>query len=277
MRPSRDAPDVVAGLDRRQCHALDQAVAAEQLEGWHPTRDDLLLLAAECRGDEVLDGVRTAVRGDGKIRESRWAAMRPGRAPYLIPGSTILRNELGLHDAAALHRAESILTAIRLVRCHTDRADPLVEDGIHRLIALHGYVFQDVYSWAGQVRTVDLSKNGHSFTRASAVWDVLISIHDALLAAPWESADLGESAYLLARTYAELNQAHPFREGNGRTGTMLLHLLVRQTAFDLDLTGVDRADWIQASRDSAPFRQAGAPSPRPFIPIFRRALVPREG
>ncbi|WP_328813682.1 Fic family protein [Rhodococcus sp. NBC_00297] len=272
MRPSEEHPDTFAGLTPDQCHAVDQAVAAERLEGWRPTPADLALLVAECRGETVLPSVREGLVGDGPKRESRWAALRPRHTPYLLPGSTTLRNVLGIVDAAALHRAESILTALRLVRCHTGRADLGGAVGVHRLLSVHRYVFQDFYVWAGDVRTVELSKNGTAFARCSVVWDGLMGVHETILSADWAAADRGELAYLLSRTYADLNQVHPFREGNGRAATMLLHLLVAPTGFRLDLTDVERRDWIAASQDSAPFRQAGAPSARPFLPFFLRAL-----
>ncbi|MGB3772556.1 MAG: Fic family protein [Rhodococcus sp. (in: high G+C Gram-positive bacteria)] len=257
-------------------HALDQAVAAERLEGWQPTPADLDILHAESRGEDRLTAVRDALRGNGPIGQSRWAALRSRRRPYLLPGSDVLRNSLGLVDAAQLHRAESILTAIRLVRCHAGRAELGQEPGVRRLLALHRYLFQDVYPWAGELRTVELSKNGHDFTRTANIWDGLMAAHEAIESTTWESADHGEVAYLLSRTYAELNQAHAFREGNGRTGTMLLHLLLAPTRFRLDLSAVERDEWIAASRDSAPFRRSGAPSPRPFLPIFLRAVTPGE-
>ncbi|MFC4602735.1 hypothetical protein [Rhodococcus kronopolitis] len=70
--------------------------------------------------------------------------------------------------------------------------------------------------------------------------------------------------------------ADNFSEGNGRTGTLLLHQLTESTGYRLDLAGVTAAEWVGASRDSAPFRRTGAPSPRPLIPLLTGALVPRR-
>ncbi|HYJ55231.1 MAG TPA: Fic family protein [Mycobacterium sp.] len=75
-----------------------------------------------------------------------------------------------------------------------------------------------------------------------------------------------ELAVSADRLYAEYNQIHPFREGNGRTGTLLLHTVAALCGRSLDLTGVTRDEWYSASRDSRPFRRgsaAGGINPRP--------------
>ena len=71
--------------------------------------------------------------------------------------------------------------------------------------------------------------------------------------------------YELARLYADYNQIHPFREGNGRTGALLLHGVAARCGRRLDLSGVKRARWYAAARDSMPFRRDGRASHRPFL------------
>jgi fido (protein-threonine AMPylation protein) len=80
-------------------------------------------------------------------------------------------------------------------------------------------------------------------------------------------------AYRLARLYADYNHIHPFREGNGRAGALLLHTVAALCGRRLDLTGVSREEWYAASRDGMPFRRDGRANHRPFLPLFAAALA----
>ena len=78
--------------------------------------------------------------------------------PYIDPKSAILRNKFGLTDQASLNRAE---TSAAMGRSMLLRLNPLKGDfDSARLKAIHFYLFQDVYDWAGQFRTVPLAKAG---------------------------------------------------------------------------------------------------------------------
>ena len=258
--------------------AVTAAVDAVRLEGWSPTSAELDFLRRDADADADADALPAAVgtAPPGRSpRAGRW--YRPTRRDvYLQESGTVLRNILGITDAEELHRAEALASARRLVQFHCGRT-AVPGAGIHALPALHRHLFQDVYAWAGQVRTVEIGKGGTTFVRSSAIWDHLIDLHADILAADWAGADHGRLAFLLARTYADLNQIHPFREGNGRAATTFLHHLLRTTDHRLDLSGITRADWVQAARDSAPFRPSGAASARPFLPVFLRALRPVAG
>ncbi|MGE2769239.1 Fic family protein [Rhodococcus sp. 1.20] len=101
----------------------------------------------------------------------------------------------------------------------------------------------------------------------------LSEVEEIIAAVDWVALDNGAASFALASVYSTLNHAHPFREGNGRTGTLFLHRLAADTRYQLDLSRVSRTEWVSASRDSAPFRPTGTPSPRPFIDLFNRALT----
>src|SRR6266850_3587203 len=78
--------------------------------------------------------------------------------PYCYPGTSILRNLPGLRDSAALQQFEAIATAQR-----ADEPLPNGRLGVAHYRAIHRHLFQDVYSWAGQFRTVTMSKRGNTF------------------------------------------------------------------------------------------------------------------
>jgi cell filamentation protein len=78
--------------------------------------------------------------------------------PYVYPGTDVLRNLLGVRDAAALAEREAALSAIRIAQLER-RFIPGDFDLAH-LQATHRYIFGDIYPWAGELRTVRIIKGG---------------------------------------------------------------------------------------------------------------------
>lgn len=76
--------------------------------------------------------------------------------PYLIPGIGVLRNRVGLTDAASLAAAEYALSMGRLLEL--SQMDVSAQGTVSQLQWIHHYLFQDVYDWAGQLRTVNIEK-----------------------------------------------------------------------------------------------------------------------
>lgn len=270
-------PDLFAGLAADVVHAVDQTVAAERLEGWRPDRDDVADLIALATGELTHPDHLTARQNRATAlpvttRRRLLAVPRP----YLVTGTPVLRNNFGIRDSEQLRQLEFAATASRLLQVHLRATPPVRRLDADHIRTLHRDVFGDVFAWAGQHRIVDLSKNGDGFAPVGAIDRYLREVEIAIATVDWPRVDHGRLAYALAAVYVTYNHAHPFREGNGRTGTLLLHQLCAPTGFRLDLSGVDRAEWIAASRDSAPFRRTGAPSPRPLIPLLGRALVARR-
>lgn len=87
--------------------------------------------------------------------------------PYAYPGTQVLRNIPGIRDEAALRAFEYEQAAIR-TRELRDAPIPGKFD-LEHLKAIHAYVFQDVYAWAGQLRTVNISKNGDAFAQPAFI------------------------------------------------------------------------------------------------------------
>ncbi|MHC9293132.1 Fic/DOC family protein [Mycobacterium sp. LTG2003] len=254
-------------MSTRERHALTETIAAERLEGWRPTSEQICNLTELATGAVTFGEYlgRHLPRETDRYRRPLFAR----RKPYLIPGTTVLRNNFGIHDASALARLEFIVTAGRILQVHLRPED-------HDLDArrLHQHVFGDVYAWAGELRIVELRRGESTFGSCERIPRALQELHTDIesLAGAGASIDSGELSYRLARIYAVYNQIHPFRDGNGRTGTLLLHLLASRAGRRLYLDGVSRDEWITASRDSLPFRRDGQADPRPFIPILRNCL-----
>jgi cell filamentation protein len=81
--------------------------------------------------------------------------------PYLDPATGVLKNRLGIADAVTLEQAEADVVAIRAYELSQT---PLKGNfDLKHLRAIHKYLFRDVYEWAGELRTIDISKGGNSF------------------------------------------------------------------------------------------------------------------
>ncbi len=261
--------------------AVDQTVAAERLEGWCPTEAHLDALAAllcdeMCFDDYLADAVARHPSGVTPSRPDRWRALRR-RRPYLLPGTTLLRNNFGATHHQALAELEFVATAGRIALWHRRSARGGLGARDVDFRAVHRHVFADVYSWAGDYRVTELRRGDSVFAKQHAVPGAMAVIEQSAreLAVSAERLDAAALGYQLARLYAEYNRIHPFREGNGRTGTLLLHTVAALCGHRLDLTGVTREEWHSASRDSMPFRRgsgAGGVNPRPFAPLLMRAL-----
>ncbi|WP_242187189.1 Fic family protein [Sphingomonas sp. CARO-RG-8B-R24-01] len=167
-----------------------------------------------------------------------------GADPYVIPGTSVLRNKLGITDADHLDRAERLLTA--------QRAREGVPSGTFDLAhasAIHSHLFQDIYSWAGQLRTVDVLKGDSEFQPLHFIETGFSDIHRRLQKADF-LRNLGTDAFAAkaGEILGDVNYAHPFREGNGRTQLEYLRQLAAQAGHPLDPGKFDRDQWIAASR-----------------------------
>ncbi|MGH3725974.1 MAG: Fic family protein [Mycobacterium sp.] len=258
--------------------AVVQAITAEQMEGWRPSTEDVHDLAA-LAGDEVTFGTYLAKHRAkypvtvNQVRSSRRLFRR--HRPYLLPGTELLRNNFGAESQEMLTDLEFVATAGRLVQWHRRLADHAVSIDDLDTRMLHQHVFADVYPWAGNFRTTELQRGKTDFIWRSMVAAATADIeHEAReIVDPRLSLDADGLAYRLARVYANYNHVHPFREGNGRSGTLLLHTVVALRDRTLDLSRLTREEWYEASRDSTPFRRDGRANHRPFIPLLARALA----
>lgn len=262
---------MVAELRIDERHALAQTIAAERLEGWQPNDEEVRGLTELLRGT-VSFGEYLAAHLPRRPPHPRRRPVFARRRPYFVPGSTVLRNSFGIADAETLARVEFVATAGRLLQAH-------LQPDVHDLdvCGLHQHVFGDVYPWAGQLRIVELRRGDQAFGSCAQLARRLSELHAdiAALAGDGHTLDDGALSFRLARIYAEYNAIHPFREGNGRTGTLLLHLLTRCAGRRLHLDAIARDDWITASRGSMPFRRDGRADPRPFVAVLRPCV--RQG
>jgi cell filamentation protein len=163
--------------------------------------------------------------------------------PYVYPGTEVLINKEDIRDHGDLEAFERIMTAARMETLPTKI--PVTEDGYRRL---HRYIFQDVYEWAGEYRTVNIAKGGHMFCLVPYIADQMRQRFAAIQAKSGPGLSVREEFVGRAAEHiSELNAIHPFREGNGRALRAFLECLANEVGLRIALQRIDPVAWIDAS------------------------------
>ena len=166
--------------------------------------------------------------------------------PYLYPNSSVLVNKFGVEDAAALDDLERFHVAQRQAE-----GVPTGDFSSQHLKAIHGHLFQDVYEWAGEFREVEMSKTGNQFQFASFVENGVDYVHGKIQEKNYlRGSTRDEFVSNAADIIGDLNYAHPFREGNGRTQKEYLEQLSEKAGHPLDISRLHGDQWIEASKES---------------------------
>jgi cell filamentation protein len=169
--------------------------------------------------------------------------------PYLYPGTDVLKNLRDIRDPHILSRFEADATSRRIIQLINAPVPGRFDTA--RLKAIHKHIFQDVYGWAGQFRTVNISKGGHPFGAAAFVEPALNDLLQKLSAENYlQAVDPRVFASRAGYFLGEINAAHPFREGNGRTQREFIRELGRHAGFVVDWSRITRFQMIAASRES---------------------------
>ncbi len=167
---------------------------------------------------------------------------------YCYPQSDVLINNLGITSEEKLAEVERKLTMIRLYEL---LEHPIIENfDLSNLCKIHKYIFQDLYSWAGEIRTVDISK-GYYFCHCNYIEANANKLF----------ADLKKDHYLkgfsfdrmikeMAYYFSEINALHPFREGNGRAQREFIRSLALYNGYRLKFSNISTEFMMKASIDS---------------------------
>lgn len=197
---------------------------------------------------------------------------------YPPPDQDTLRNLFDERDSGALRTLEYGLTRDRQAEVRTGLVDiPRTYDAEH-VRTIHRHLFQDVYEWAGEFRTVNMSKGagrGFGDVRTGELNRLLEDVRQRVTGTDWGNLERDAFAQHAATVFAYLNQAHPFREGNGRTSKVFMEHVAEQSRFTLDYSRVTPLEWNQASHLSRPDLYSYSPEPASLVPVFRTIARPR--
>ena len=156
---------------------------------------------------------------------------------YFDPKAGVLRNLHGITEHDVLIFIESAVVTKRLKELYEK---PIKIKGIDNLFIIHKYLFQEVYAWAGEKRTVEISKAGHQFFPTTHFRNAFNFI-DSLIVEykKINKSNKKQIANKLAEILDSINYLHPFRDGNGRTQREFLRLLALEKRFILNLNPPD--------------------------------------
>ena len=154
----------------------------------------------------------------------------------------VLENKLGLTDSAELAREEEQISKKKAVNLFDFAILKLLSDGTYKtLAAIHKYLFEDIYDFAGEIRTVNMAKGNFRFAPLMYLQAALENIDKM----PQSNFDE------IVEKYVEMNIAHPFREGNGRSTRIWLdHILKNEIGIVIDWSKVDKEDYLLAMERS---------------------------
>ncbi len=154
----------------------------------------------------------------------------------------ILQNKLGISDAVELAREEERFSKIKAKKLFESGFLATLEAGsFASLCAIHSYLFAEIYPFAGKVREVNISKGGFRFAPISYLEVSLKNIEQM----PQNSFDT------IVEKYVEMNIAHPFREGNGRSMRIWLdHIFKLELQCVVDWSKIDKDDYLLAMERS---------------------------
>ena len=165
---------------------------------------------------------------------------------YCYQDSCILKNKLGIKNEEQLEEAERNITALRILQLKTGelRGEP----NFKYLCKIHKHIFGDIYSWAGKIRTVDISK-GNMFCNSQFILENAEDIFNRLKKENYlqDYKDVNKMSERLAYYLSEINALHPFREGNGRAQREFIIVLARRAGYVVDFSKVSQEEMIQAS------------------------------
>lgn len=153
-----------------------------------------------------------------------------------------LENKLGLTSSADLAREEERISKKKALELFENGGlDTLPAGRFSTLQAIHKYLFEDIYDFAGEIRTVNISKGNFRFAPVMYLQAALENI-DKMPQASFDE---------IVEKYIEMNIAHPFREGNGRSTRIWLDQIFKAELHKVvDWSGVDKEDYLLAMERS---------------------------
>lgn len=154
----------------------------------------------------------------------------------------ILQNKLGINDSAELARVEEKISKRKALELfETGYLDSLNAGTYEALAEIHRYLFEELYEFAGKMRDVNIAKSNFRFVPVMYLQAALENIEKM----PQSCFDE------IIEKYVEMNVAHPFREGNGRSARIWLDLILKKEIGQVvDWSKVDKEDYLLAMERS---------------------------
>lgn len=154
----------------------------------------------------------------------------------------MLENKLGITNSIELAKEEEKITKIKAIELFENKILDKIEVGTYKGLAeIHKYLFEDIYEFAGEMRRENISKNNFRFASAMYLEEALNKIDQM----PQSNFDE------IVEKYIEMNVAHPFREGNGRSTRIWLDMILKkELKMVVDWSRINKEDYLLAMERS---------------------------
>ena len=154
----------------------------------------------------------------------------------------MLENKLGITNEIELSKEEERITKLKALELFdTNKINEFEVGTFNGLSKIHNYLFSDIYEFAGKIRKENISKGNFRFASALYLEDVLSKIDEM----PQKTFDD------IIKRYIEMNIAHPFREGNGRSTRIWLDMILKKEINKVvDWSKIDKEDYLLAMERS---------------------------
>ena len=183
-------------------------------------------------------------------------------------GTTCLINKFGVKDEKRLSELEAQITFAKAVLLEEAPIEGNFD--FEHFKKIHEFLLCDLYDWAGQIRTVDISKKRTKFLAAASIEKIAIQCFSKIADGYLDNLSFEDFATRIAEFYNDVNHIHPFREGNGRVQRIYFTQLIRHYGYDINFSEVDTDELmiatIQASQGVMDF----------LIEFFKDAIIVPE-
>lgn len=154
----------------------------------------------------------------------------------------MLNNKFGITNEIELSKMEEKITKLKALELFdTNKIDEFEIGTFSGLSKIHEFLFSDIYDFAGKIRKDNIAKGNFRFASALYLNDILLKINDM----PQNTFDE------IIKKYVEMNIAHPFREGNGRSTRIWLDMILKKELNKvIDWSKIDRSDYLLAMERS---------------------------
>jgi cell filamentation protein len=177
------------------------------------------------------------------------AVARAVTDPYVYPDTAVLRNRADLRDPDELAVREAKVSTLRIAQLAAHRLDGAYD--LPHLQEFHRVIFQDLYGWAGELRSAPLAKPGSLLALPAHIESYATDVFRQLADERYLSGLTHEQFVdRLAHYYADINAVHPFREGNGRAQRAFFRQLALDASHTLAWEHLDSEALVDASQRS---------------------------
>lgn len=165
-------------------------------------------------------------------------------------GTTCLINKYNIQDEVKLSELEAMITFAKSSELEQAAFNDCFDENDYKDI--HRQLFETIYAWAGEYRTIDISKKGTAFANHDEIHVLLTNCFKRLKAMDYfRGLPFDDFIEEIVDIYCTTNYIHPFREGNGRTQRVFLSQLIRYNRYEIHFSRIDTDELMLATIHAA--------------------------